>query len=188
MGGARKKGDLYAPHRDANTGTRSKTSTRHGAIVGGLLRQAGRRRRQAGEADIELGVGDLDAQRGKGVDLREQRRGAGRLADDEVALQTDAVDAGAAVGLDLLDEGDGVGGLGAGVLDVVVIVVELGGRVGGGGGGKGQGDVLEAQGGVEDVGAVAAGVVEGFVDDVPGVALALVVADFAGDVRLDGGG
>lgn len=177
----------YAPHCDANTGARSKTSTCHRAIIRGLLRQASRRRRQARETHIDLRVRHLDAKRSKGIDLGQQRRLAGRRPHNEMPLQTDAVNLGA-VRLDLLDEGHGVGGLGARVLDVVVVIVQLGGRVGSGGGGKGYRDVVEAHGVVEDVGAVAARVVEGFVDDVPGVALPLVVADFAGDVCLDGGG
>lgn len=177
----------YAPNSNAHASTRGKTSTRHGAIIRRLLLKPSSRRRQAGEAHIDLGIRNLNTKRSKRVDLRQQRRFTRRRPDDEVALQTHTVNLGP-VGLHLLDERYGVGGLGAGVLDVVVIVVQLGARVGSGGRREGQGDVVEAHGVVEDVGAVAARVVEGFIDDVPGVALALVVADFAGDVGFDDGG
>lgn len=73
-------------------------------------------------------------------------------------------------------------------LEAEVIVVQLGRWIGGRRGAEGEGDVFRAQGVEEDAcpkGPVA--VVEGFVDDVPGVAGAGEVADDVGDVGLDDG-
>lgn len=75
--------------------------------------------------------------------------------------------------------------LGARVLDVVVVVVELGIRVGLGGGSEGDWDVVSAQGVVEDRGSVCAIVGDGLVHHVPRITLTLVVTDFVGDVGLD---
>lgn len=79
-----------------------------------------------------------------------------------MALQTDAVDADAP-GLDQLDDAEGAGVLGRAVLEVVVVVVELCGWVGGSGHAEGNGHVLFADEAEEDVVAVCAVFVEGCV-------------------------
>lgn len=74
-------------------------------------------------------------------------------------------------------------------LERKVIVVQLGVWVSGGGGAERQGNVGGPQGVEEDAlpkGAVA--VVEGFVDNVPGVAGAGIVADDVGNVCFNDGG
>lgn len=132
----------------------------HGAlVVGGLLRQQGFRLGQL-HADVELGDGDLDAQRREGGHVLLLGAGAGRLAHDEVRLQADAVDA-RAVRLHQLDQVLRRRRLGPRVLDVVVVVVQLGVGVGGGGRREGDGDVRLTDVLVEDVAAVGAVVVEG---------------------------
>lgn len=133
--------------------------------------------------DVKFGAGDFDAQGGEGFQVCSLRCKGRGFADDEVRLDADAVDFNAP-GFERLDEVQLGGGFGAGAFDVVVVVVELYGGVGGCGGLEGDGDVFGADGVAEDVGAVGAVVVEGFVYDVPGVAFALVVRHFIGDVVL----
>ena len=70
---------------------------------------------------------------------------AGGAADDEVSLETNSVDLGT-VGLNKLDNSSGTGGLGAGVLNVVIIVVEFDSRVHTSSSGKGDGEVGRADG------------------------------------------
>lgn len=77
-----------------------------------------------------------------------------------MALQPDAVDAGA-VGLDQLDDAGGALGLVGAVLEVVVVVEEAGVRVGGLGVLEGDGNVGLADGLEEHVVAVGAVFVEG---------------------------
>ena len=75
-------------------------------------------------------------------------------------LVADAVDAHAVL-LAQAHDARGALELGAEVLEVVVVVVELGGRVGGGGDAEGDGDVGLADDAQEDVVAVRAVFVEG---------------------------
>jgi hypothetical protein len=98
-------------------------------------------------------------------------------------LQANAVDFGTS-GLERLDEVERGGGFGAGVFDVVVVVVGLYGGVGGGCGLVGNGDVFRADGVVEDVGTIGAVVVEGFIYDILGITFAFAVGHFIGDVVL----
>ncbi len=77
-------------------------------------------------------------------------------------------------------------GLGAGAVGVVVVDVQLGVRVGRVRGAQRIRDVRLPHGVVERGAPEGAVVVEGLVDHVPGVDLALVVADFLGDVVLHG--
>lgn len=152
-------------------------------------------------ADVELRDGDLlDAgDRQEAVeDGGEVGLGRG-AAHGEVALEADALHQGPSGGRrvgrrgrGVLHEADDVEGalrLGTIELEREVIVVELGVRVSGRRRAEGEGDVRGAEGGEEYAlpeGAVA--VVEGLVDDVPGVAGTGVVAYDIGDVGLDGGG
>ena len=89
-----------------------------------------------------------------------------------------------AVLLDELDDPLGTGRLGSCGVDVVVVVVELGARICGSGGSEGDGDVCFADGVEEDIGAVGAIFVEGFVDNIPVDTFTLVVCDFLSDVVL----
>ena len=121
-----------------------------------LLSEKSRRRGQ-GLADIQLSDGDLDAEGSERLKVLLERRG--HFADDEVALEADAVD-GDVLGLEALDEVEHGGGLCAGGLDIVVVDVELGGRVGGAGGFESEGDEGGAEGVVEDVTAPCSVIVE----------------------------
>lgn len=103
-----------------------------------------------------------------------------------MSLQADTVNA-EALRLEQAEDPADTLGLGVGRLDVVVVVVELGLGVDLGGGLEGEGDVLLAEDVVEQGLAVGTVLVEGLVDDVPGVALALVVAGDVGDVLNDDG-
>jgi hypothetical protein len=118
-----------------------------------------------------------------------------------VSLETDSVDLDA-VGLDQLDNFKSTGGLGTGVFDVVVVVVELDGRVCSGRGGKCDGEVGLADGVVPDTGAITSVLIESYsnldmncieelefeirtlIHNVPCVALSLVVGNDVGDVVL----
>jgi hypothetical protein len=119
----------------------------------------------------------------------------------QVALQTNTVDLDAP-GLDQLHDAERALVLGLAVLEVVVVVVELGGWVGGCGHAEGDGEVLFADHAEEDVVAVGAVFVECFlcllvfgfvgqlanvrtlVDNVPVRALSLVSAHYSVDVVL----
>lgn len=72
--------------------------------------------------DVELRIGDLDAERREALEGRDEGGALRGGAYDQVALEADAVDRGLG-GLDDLDELDGAVCLGAIVLEVVVIVV-----------------------------------------------------------------
>lgn len=137
-------------------------------------------------AHVELRVGDLDALGGELLQHAGQVLSRRGTADDEVALETDAVDLGAGV-LDQVNDAEGGRGLGAGELDRVVVVVQFRIRVGSSGSSEGDGEVGLANGLVKDVVAErpVTIVADGLVDDVPGVALALVVLDLVGDVVLE---
>lgn len=105
-----------------------------------------------------------------------------RLA--KVSLGTNTVD-GDTGGNPLLDVGDEALGLCVGGrVEVVVVDVELGVRVGGTGGLEGNADVVLTKNLHEDVLAEGAVLVEGLVDNVPGVDLALEVGHDLGDVVL----
>jgi len=100
-----------------------------------------------------------------------------------VLLQVDAVDFDTS-GLEKLDEVERGGGFGDGVFDVLVVVVEPYGGVGGGYGLICNGDVFGADGVVEDVGTTGAVVVEGFIYDIPDITFAFVLSNFIGDVVI----
>jgi len=100
-----------------------------------------------------------------------------------VLLQIDAVDFDTS-GLEKLDEVKRRGGFGAGVFDVIVVVVEPYGGVGGGYGPVCNGDVFGADGVVEDVGTTGAVVVEGFIYDISDITFAFVLGYFIGDVVI----
>lgn len=190
--------DSRAPRPDGQT----RAHDRH--VVLGLLLQ---RRRVGGKdgprrvADVELRDGDLlDARLAQeavedGHELLLRRR----PAHGEVALEADSLHQPTAGGCCLLGRSRRVGGfihephnlqrplrLVAVELEGKVVVVPLGRRVGGGCRAEGQGDVFGPERVEKDAGPEGAvAVVEGFVDNVPGVAGPSVVADHVGDVRFD---
>ena len=88
------------------------------------MRVPGCGRRERCEANVELGVCDFDAESGEGVQVCGLGGKGARFADDEVALQTDAVDFDAAR-FEGFDEVLGGGGFGAAVFNIVVVVVEF---------------------------------------------------------------
>lgn len=173
-----------APDGDADTALHGQTRAHDVAVVVRLLLQRAGVGRQAAVAHVDLCVGHVDALGHELVQHRGQLVAGPGLADDEVALQADAVDAGAAL-LDDVDDLERLLLLVPGLLDVVVIIVELGVRVGGGRRLEGDGQVVGAQDAEEDRVAEAAAVLERLVDHVPGVALALEVAGDVADVRVD---
>lgn len=174
------------PHDDTHALGKAQAGVRHRDVILGLLRDRGGVGRQR-HADVELGDGDFYTEADEAVEHSHEVLRAGRAAHSEVALETDTVDASARV-LHKTDNIESGVGLCAVELEGEVVVVELGGRVGSGGGLEGKGDEVGAEGGEEDaVAESAVSVVESFVDDVPGIARAFVVADYVGDVGLDGG-
>lgn len=78
------------PHRDANTPAHGVTRPHDSLVVSLLLLEARLGRWERREADVELGNRDLDAERGELLYVLLQR--GGDLANDEVALDADAVD------------------------------------------------------------------------------------------------
>ncbi len=160
-----------APHGDARAAGDVE------AVPGGVGVRVG-----GGLGEVEFGELDVHAERGEVGQggLEAGRRAAGA----EVALEADAVD-GHAAGLEVLDHVVDALGLGVGpVLDVVVVVAELGRGVGVPGGAEGLLDEAVAQHVLEHGAAVPAAAVVGerLVDHVPGVDLALVVGHLLGDV------
>ena len=145
------------PDGNANAG-RDGIARRNDVLEVGLLLREQRRGSGERHADVELGDGDLDAGRGERLELRlEVRRD---LADDEVALEADTVEWDAC-GLERLDEVEQRGRLGAGVLNIILVDVELGGGVGSARGLESNADVGLAEGVVEDIRAPCAVIVEG---------------------------
>ena len=145
------------PNGDADASLDVLARRDDGLVVLLLLRKQGSRRRE-GHADIELGDGDLDAKSGERLEVGLER--GGDLADDEVALEADTID-GSVCGLERLDEVEHGGGLGALLLDVVVVDVELGSGIGGACGLQGSRDVGGAESVVEDIAAPGTIIVEG---------------------------
>ncbi len=80
-------------------------------------------------ADVELGEGDLEAKGSEALERSGNAAAARGAADNKMALEADTVDGGAS-SLNDLDQLDGLVGLGAVVLQVVVVVVpgQLAGR------------------------------------------------------------
>ena len=147
--------------------------------------RAGRGARLDGGADVDLGLGDVQAQVGEalhgGLQVREAVLGA------QVGLEAHAVDR-HLLRLELLHQVvDGLA-LGPGVLDVVVVVEQLGRGVGLVGPAEGVGDVVGAVAPrlIEDRLPRRAVLVEGLVHHVPGPDAALVAAGLCLDVLLDG--
>ena len=173
------------PHRDAHTARHIHTRLHRRRIIRRLLRLRRTRRRHR-NPHVQLRQRHLDPERRERLQVRDLRLVARRRVADEVALQSDAVDA-HALRLQVAHQLLCRARLGPCVLDVIVVVVELGGGVGGRGRAEGDGDEGGPDGVEPDVGAVGAVVVERLVDDVPGVAAAFVVSDDVGDVVLERG-
>lgn len=122
---------------------RSLHASRDGGVVRlGLGSELGGGGVAARARDVELGDVDVETEVGEAFHGAHDGRGGWVVAGGEVGLEADAVDV-VAVGEDVLDQGDCVGVLGAGVLDAVVVVEELDVEVGGDGGLAG---VLEGEG------------------------------------------
>lgn len=156
-------------------------------IIDTLLGQI-RRIRRLKQANIQLRDGDLDTHLHKGLHIRHLCVETRGLADDEVRFESHPIDADPVILEELHDFLTREIGSRAGVLDVVVIVVELGGRVGHSGRAVGDPDVFRSEDLETGVVAIGAVVVEGFVDDVPCVALPGPVFGFVVDVGDESGG
>lgn len=150
-------------------------------------------------ADVELSESDLNVERSEALENSGKLGAGGGFADDEMALETNTVNGCAGLLKDLDDFNCAVG-LFAVLFEVVVVVVpgivrDAGGRidkdlqlglgVGLLGGVEGNSQVVGSKGLVKDTVAPLAAVVDSLVDDVPGVAVTLVVLDNIGNVRLD---
>lgn len=115
---------IKVPDDDTDTLLDSDTAS-DGVVVVELLLSLKSCSGRDGGTDVKLGKDDLNTKIDEGLDVGLESGLARRLADDEVRLETDTVDLDA-TGLEAADE-DIVSssGLGAGSLDVVVVVVEL---------------------------------------------------------------
>ena len=136
------------PNSDTNASIDAHACLDHCLVVLLLLRQERIRRRKR-HADIELSDCDLQSQSGEL--LHDGRQPGRNRADDEVALEADTVNW-HTVGDELLHEVEHRGDVRARVLDVVVVDVQLRGRVGGARSLEGDRDVARAERVVEDVG------------------------------------
>ena len=153
------------PHRDTHTPLDVHARLHDGLVVLLLLRQV-RLRRGRRHPDIEFRDRDLQPQRREL--LQDGLEAAGDLPDDEVALEADAVERHAGRE-ELLDEVEHGCRLGARLLDVVVVDVQLRVRVRRARRLERDRDVGRAERVVEDVRAPRTVVVERLVHDVPGV-------------------
>lgn len=137
-------------------------------------------------SDVELGDGDVKA----GV-VEELEWGLvvwdGAVADDQVRLGSNTVDWDTS-SLEAVDEGDEVGELGGGVVEVVVVEVELAVWIGLGGGTESNLNGLLTEEAVEDGVTVVSVVLEDLVGDIPVLDLALPARDEGGDVGLEDAG
>ena len=147
-------------------------------------------------ADIKLSVSNIDVELGEAVENRGElgaRRSRCVLSRSalagHVSLETDTVNA-KTVGLDQLGDANGTLGLGTTVLKVVVVVVQLGGRVGSQSHAESNRNESFTNDAVENAVTVSSVLVESLVDDIPVRALALVTAHDSIDVvahdRLQG--
>jgi hypothetical protein len=112
------------PNSNSDAAVHGKTGGNNACIVGGLLSESGAVFGESAESDVQLGVGGFDSLGGVALKDGDEVRVAGRAADDEMGLETDTVDLDSA-GLEGGDEVCSGSGFGTGVLDVVVVVVEL---------------------------------------------------------------
>lgn len=185
---------IKVPDGDAHATGNIKATPDRVLVVERLLREIGGGRRVVlrEEANVELGDGHVEVERGE-VRLCRDLIGAQRDdAGDEVRLDADAVDARVGGGLDLLDQGEESLLLRSAILDTVVVDVQLDVLTRGGdrGGGVREGlfDVAWSHDIVEDCLAHGGIVVNGLVDDIPGVAASGPVRDECVDMELHGGG
>lgn len=177
---------IEVPHGGPDTSLDLDAGADGGLVVPALLRQVRRVGGQV-EADVQLRLRDLDARRHEVLQVLDLLVQAGRRPDDQMRLRAHAVDLDAAL-LQAADQALHRRALRPGRLEVVVVVVQLRVRVGRGGGLERERDVLGPDDVVEDGRAVRAVLVEGLVDDVPGVAAALpVLGDLRDVVDEDGG-
>lgn len=112
------------PHGDADAVGDGEAGGDGVDVVGGLLLVARGGGREGREADVELGVGDLDAEGGEALEVGRLGCEVGGRAYDVMGLETNTVNLDA-TGLEGLDDVLCCGGLGSRVLNVVVIVVQL---------------------------------------------------------------
>ena len=109
-------------------------------------------------SDVEFGNSHLDTKVDVGL---KDRFDVGCASDEQMTLKTNAVQRDS-IGLELLDQVHHGGVLRTTILEVVVVDIQLDGRVGGLGCFEGNGNVVLAEGVVEDAGAVCSILVEGF--------------------------
>lgn len=176
---------IKIPDRDAHAPIDLQAGVDDAYVVGGLLLCLGVGRGQGLVADVDLGIGNFDALGDELLEDRSKIGGVGGVSHDEMALETNTIDPHAG-SLNKVDNSQGSRGLGARVLDVVVVVVEFHVSIGSGRRSEGNGDVVFADGFVEDVVPVRsiAVVAQRLVHDIPGVALALIVRHLVGNVGL----
>lgn len=129
-----------------------------GVVLLLLLEQS--RCRGEGHADVELGEGDLNAECDKCSPVGLVISGRVDFANDQMSLNTDTVD-GHVLCLQGRDEVLQRGRLGTSALDVVVVDVELGGRIGRASRVERDGDIRGPESVVEDVRTPSTIIVEG---------------------------
>jgi hypothetical protein len=192
---------LISDAPDGNTNTALNIETRSnnvGIVVTLNLLLSGRGGNRL-VADIKLSVGNLNIKSSEALEHGDELRARGGLADDEMALETNTVDGSTGL-LDDLDKLDGAVGLLAVLLEVIVVVVpgtirqilvntmrnlQLGRRVSLPGSLERNGEVVSSKSLVKDTVSPLSAVINGLVDYIPSVAVALVVLNNVGDVSLD---
>ncbi|KAI6763855.1 hypothetical protein HG530_007644 [Fusarium avenaceum] len=171
-----------APDSNTNTALNIETRSNNVGVLVTLSLQLSSRGGNGLVADIKLGVGDLDIKSSEALEHGDELRTRGGLADNEMALETNTINGSTGL-LDDLDKLDGTVGLLAVLLEIVVVV--LGGGVGLPGSLEGDGEVVSSKSLVKDTVSPLSAVVNGLVDYIPSVAVALVVLNNVGNVSLD---
>jgi len=110
------------PDSNSNTALDIETGADHVDVVVTLGLQSGSGSGNGRVADVELGESNFDVESSEALEDGGHLRAGGRLADDEMALETDTIDGSASL-LENLDDLNGAVGLLAVLLEVVVVVV-----------------------------------------------------------------
>lgn len=173
------------PNSNPNTSLNLHTRAHRHLIISTLLRQIGRIRRQK-QPDIQLSNSNINAQLRESLHILNLTIKTRRLASNEMTLQAHPINPQSGI-LQHLHDALRSRSFGTRVFNIIIIVIQLRPRVSLSCRRERDLDVIFAEHAVEGVVAESAVIVQGFVYDVPGVALRSPMACF-GCYVLDQGG
>jgi len=173
---------IDTPDGDTNTLGVSHASLGDTGVVSALLGDLGGVRWQS-HTNIQLGDGNIEAGSGEGGKWGGEGWD-GTVANNQVSLSTNTMD-GDTTADETVDQSNEVGELGARVVQVVIVKVQLCAGVGSSGGLEGNINELLAEKPVEDGVTECTVVLEDFVENVPVHDLALILGHDGGDVVLN---